>query len=129
VPSLTGLQLSVMRALWERGEASIADVQKALLPERVLAQTTVATLLSRLERRGVVAHRVDGRQYIYRATVAEPEVRRSMVADLTDALFGGDPAELISHLLASREIHPGDLDRVRELIEAKERSGGGDGER
>ena len=121
---LTGLQLAVMRVVWERGEATIADVCEALRSERRLAQTTVATLLARLEKRGVLAHRVDGRQYVYRAMVSEREVRRSMVAELTESLFQGRPADLISHLLSSREIAPGDLERVKELIEAQEREQG-----
>ena len=121
---LTGLQLAVMRVVWERGEATIADVCEALRPERNLAQTTVATILARLEKRGVLAHRVEGRQYVYRATVSEREVRRSMVAELTESLFQGRPADLISHLLSSREIAPGDLERVKELIEEKERAQG-----
>ena len=121
---LTGLQLAVMRVVWERGEATIADVCEALRSERRLAQTTVATLLARLEKRGVLAHRVEGRQYVYRATVSEREVRRSMVAELTESLFQGRPADLISHLLSSREIAPGDLERVKELIETQERAHG-----
>ncbi len=123
MPALTGLQLAIVRILWEQGEATIADVHRALFAERALAMTTVATLLSRLEKRGIVAHRTEGRQYVYRATVAEPDVRRSMVRELTDVLFGGDPAELIGHLLASREIEPGDLERVQAMIAAKERAG------
>ena len=121
---LTGLQLAIMRVVWERGEATIADVCEALRPERRLAQTTVATILARLEKRGVLAHRVEGRQYVYRATVSEREVRRSMVAELTESLFQGRPADLISHLLSSREIAPGDLERVKELIESQERAQG-----
>ena len=121
---LTGLQIDVLRALWERGEATIIEVWEALRPKRRLAQTTVATILARLEKRGVLAHRVEGRQYVYRATVSERDVRRSMVAELTESLFEGRPADLISHLLSSREIAPGDLERVKELIEEKERAHG-----
>ena len=53
---LTELQIAVMRVLWEKGEATVAEIWEALRPERGLAQTTVATLLCRLEKRGVVAH-------------------------------------------------------------------------
>ena len=61
--SLTPLQLAVMQVLWAREEASVADVQKGMRGKR-LALTTVATLLTRLEQRELLAHRVDGRQYI-----------------------------------------------------------------
>ena len=120
---LTDLQISIMRVLWTRGEAAVADICEALRPERVLAQTTVATILSRLEKRGVVAHRTQARQFLYRATVTEAEVRRSMVEELTERLFHGDVAELVNHLLTAREISPGDLARVRQLVEAHDASG------
>jgi BlaI family penicillinase repressor len=122
--SLTELQLALMRALWERGEATVVEVQEALAPTRPLAQSTVATLLSRLEKKGLLSHRVDGRQYIYRPAASEADVKRSMVgqfAELAEGLFQGDVAALVSHLLLAQDVAPGDLARVRALVEARER--------
>lgn len=112
-----------MRILWDRAEATVLEVQDRLRPDRDLAQTTIATLLSRLEKRGVVEHRVDGRQFVYRPLVTEQDVRRSMVSELTALLFDGSSAALMSHLLRSRDIAPGDLDRVKRLIAEAETGG------
>ncbi len=117
--SLSALQLELMRALWAREEASVADLAAALADKRDLAHTTVATLLTRLARRGLVAARRDGRQLLYRAAVAEPEVRRSMVGDLLRTVFAGDPKALLTHLLSEREVNVRDLDRVRDLLARK----------
>jgi predicted transcriptional regulator len=114
--SLTDLQFAIMRILWDRAEATVLEVQTRLRPERDLAQTTIATLLSRLEKRGVVEHRLEGRQFVYRPLVTEQEVRRSMVSELTALLFDGNSAALMSHLLHSRDMEPGDLDRVKRMI-------------
>jgi BlaI family penicillinase repressor len=114
--SLTDLQLAIMRILWDRAEATVLDVQNRLRPERDLAQTTIATLLSRLEKRGVVEHRLDGRQFVYRPLITEQDVRGSMVSELTELLFNGSSAALMSHLLRSRDMNPGDLDRVKRMI-------------
>jgi predicted transcriptional regulator len=114
---LTDLQIAIMRVLWERGQASVAEICEALRPERPLALTTVATLLSRLEKRGIVTHETRARQFIYRASVTEAEVRHSMVSELTERLFDGDVAELMSHLLTGREISPGDLDRIKAMLD------------
>lgn len=114
--SLTDLQLAIMRILWDRAEATVLEVQNGLRPERDLAQTTIATLLSRLEKRSVVEHRLDGRQFVYRPLITEQDVRRSMVSELTALLFDGSSAALMSHLLRSREMNPGDLDRVKRMI-------------
>ena len=113
-----------MRILWDRAEATVLEVQNRLRPERDLAQTTIATLLSRLEKRRVIEHRLDGRQFVYRALVTESEVRRSMVSELTTLLFDGSSAALMTHLLRSREMNPGDLDRVKRMIAEAENGSG-----
>ncbi|MEO8138073.1 MAG: BlaI/MecI/CopY family transcriptional regulator [Gemmatimonadota bacterium] len=114
---LTELQIAIMRVLWERGQATVAEICDALRTERGLALTTVATLLSRLEKRGVVAHETRARQFIYRPLVTEAEVRHSMVHELTERLFDGDVTELMTHLLSGREISPGDLERIKSMLE------------
>jgi predicted transcriptional regulator len=115
---LTDLQLAILRVLWDRGSASAAEVTDALRTTRGLAQQTIATVLSRLERRAIVRHQTRQRQYIYTAMVSEPEVRRTMLAELTERVFDGDVAALVSQLLSAREMSPGDLARVKALIAA-----------
>ncbi|MEQ9400890.1 MAG: BlaI/MecI/CopY family transcriptional regulator [Longimicrobiales bacterium] len=121
---LTELQLAILQVLWDRGEASTQDVQEALQDERGLAVTTVATLLSRLEKKGVLTHRREGRQYVYRALVTQAEVRRSKVRALTENLFGGDPAALMTHLVRADEVDADELARIRALIDEAEAAGG-----
>jgi predicted transcriptional regulator len=118
---LTDLQLAIVRLLWANGECTVVDVQNGLLPERNLAQTTVATLLTRLEKRSVVSHRTVGRQFVYRAEVTEPDVRKSMVGELTNSLFAGRATALISHLLVERELGMDELGEVRQMLADAER--------
>ncbi|MFY2763973.1 BlaI/MecI/CopY family transcriptional regulator [Arenimonas sp. MALMAid1274] len=113
--ALSELQLDLMRVLW-RGEASVADVAAALAQRRGLAHTTVATLLTRLAKRGVVAQRRDGRVLYYRALLTESQVRRSMVGGLIQSLFRGDPQALLAHLVDEKDVKPGDLERVQALL-------------
>ena len=115
--SLSELQIALMRVLWSRGETSTADMASIMALDRGLAHTTVATLLTRLEKRGVVVQRRDGRQLLYRANVDESVVRRSMVADLIGSLFSGDANELVAHLVKESEIAPDDLARIRQRLQ------------
>ena len=114
------MQISILQVIWEREEATTQDVWEALSRERPLALTTVATLLSRLERKRVVSHRQMGRQFLYRATVTRAEVRHSKVRELTDTLFGGDASALLSHLVSSEEVDARELDRIRAALEEVE---------
>ena len=124
---LSDLQLAIMRVLWDRKEATAADVHAELQADRELAPTTVATLLSRLEKRGLVEHRSRGRQYIYHPKVTEQEVRRTMLRRLTDFFFGGDQAALVSHLVRTDDIQPEDLHAIRDLLRLRESDREGDG--
>jgi BlaI family transcriptional regulator, penicillinase repressor len=101
VQALTGLQLAILRVLWDKDEATTQTIHSHLHRDRGLALTTVATLLSRLEKRGILAHRKDGRQYVFRAMVTRREVLRSKIRELTESLFEGDREALISHLVGT----------------------------
>jgi len=121
---LGDLQLAIMRVLWKAGEATVADVHEALRTERGLALTTIATMLSKMEKKGVVEHRSEGRHYVYRPTVSEEQVHRSMVSELTERLFAGDAAALVNHLLTAQEIDADELARITALIEQRAQRGG-----
>lgn len=114
--SLSEPQLAVMRALWAKPGSSVTEVAEALRSERALAHTTVATMLTRLEKRALVASTRDGRQFTYRATVTESQVRRSMVSGLLTSLFRGDASALLSHLVREDDIGASDLERMRALL-------------
>ena len=116
---LGDLQLAIMRVLWNHGQATVAEVHEALEPERGLALTTIATMLTKMEKKGVVDHHAEGRRFIYRPLVSESQVRRSMVADLTSQLFRGDVTALVNHLLSEHEIEDRELTQLRELISAR----------
>ena len=116
VTDLSDLQLAVMRVLWDKREASAAQVQQALEASRKLAITTVSTLLVRLEKRGVVSHRADGRMFVYRPRVSELAMRRKTIASVIHNLFRGNPSEVVGQILSERDVSEEDLARMKKLI-------------
>ena len=118
---LGDLQLAIMQVLWTKGEATVREVQDALEASRPLALTTVATMLTKMEDKGVVDHRTEGRRYVYRPLVSERRIRRSMVRRLTEGLFAGDALAVVSHLISEREIPADELAALKRMIEERER--------
>ena len=120
---LGDLQLRILQEIWQRGECSVAGVHAALHAERKLAHTTISTMLRKMEARGLVAHREEGRAFFYRAAVAEEEVSRREGRHFVERLFEGSMANAVSHLLQSREVSREELDQIEKFIkEAKRRA-------
>lgn len=117
---LGDLQLRIMRVLWELGSATVADVQRGLSGTR-LAYTTVATMLRKMEQRGLVRHVEEGRKFVYRAAVGMSEVSRSMASDLVDRLFDGSLSAAVTHLLEVREVSRQELECLERLIRERKR--------
>jgi len=115
--TLGDLQHAIMAVLWERGEATTAEVHDALRTERGLALTTIATMLRKMEEKGVVAHRAEGRQFVYHPTVTRGEIQTSMVGELVERLFGGDATALAAHLVSEHEVDAEELAELRRHVE------------
>ena len=99
---LTKLELKLMQAIWKRGRCTVGSVQEALQPP--LAYTTVQTMLNLLERKGKLKRELEGRAYVYSATITEAKALGQGVRDLVDRMFGGSSEELVMSLLKTRQI-------------------------
>lgn len=119
---LSEIQLDVMRALWQTGQATTAAVHEQMGKPRSLAYTTVATLLHRLEKRGLIRSWKEGRERVFEPLVTEAEITRRMVSDLVSKLFRGDSQALVSHLVRESELDDGDLETVRRMLADAKRS-------
>ena len=116
IAKLGDLQLRIMKILWLRTEATVTDVLGDLTGPSDLAYTTVATMLRKMEAKGLVAHRIEGRSFIYRARVQEEEVTRTMADHFVERLFEGSLTEVVSHLLSTREVSKDELETLERLI-------------
>lgn len=114
--SLGALQLEIMQVLWERGEASASDVHQDLMASKGLAPTTIATMLKKMEVKGIVEHRTEGRRFVYRPCISEDSVTRTMVGDLMQRLFSGQASALVAHLVTEHNIAPDDFEKIQEIL-------------
>jgi predicted transcriptional regulator len=119
---LGDLQLRIMQLLWQRGESSVAAVHESLAAERDLAYTTIATMLRKMEAKGLVRHRLEGRSFIYRTAVAEEAVSKGMANHLLERLFEGSLSDMVNHLLESREVSREELSKLEQLIAERKKS-------
>ena len=92
------LELACLRALWQLGEGTVHDVRRVLSKERILAYTTVLTLLVRLEKRGYAARRKPGRSFLYRPKLTRDTMRERALKQLLHGYFDGSTDALLGYL-------------------------------
>jgi len=92
------LELECLKALWTLGEGNVKDVREILTQRRKLAYTTVMTVLERLEKRGKVERRKQGRMFVYTPAVSRDSLRRLAVEALVQDFFDGSERALVNYL-------------------------------
>ena len=117
LPGLSQAQREIMEIIWDRGEVSAHDVRKILSEKRALARNTVRTLLERMENKGWLKHREDGRTFIYSAAQPREVSIGQRVLEVVEHLCGGSPEELMTALLDYRGLSAQELKRIRALLD------------
>ena len=116
-PALSKAEMEVVRIVWNLGEATVRQTVDAFPPGRNIDFTTVQTYLRRLETKGYLRAKRQGRALVYRPRVRPDDVIRDTVGDLVNRLFDGQPVPLLHHLIRDRSIRKEDIDELRQMID------------
>jgi predicted transcriptional regulator len=116
LPDLSGTQLEIMSIIWRKGKTTVREVWEDVSKERNVAYTTIMTLMSRLEEKGWLKHCIVGQTYVYSATRPKSETRANMISLVLDKVFGGAAEDLVTTLLAHKNISKKELEKVKEAI-------------
>ena len=119
-PGLSRAEMEIARIVWELRDASVRQVFEALPAGRDIDFTTVQTYLRRLEEKGYLNARLEGRSRVYSPKVRPQTVIRETVGEMVDLLFGGDSLPLVKHLVEERKFSPDDIDQLRQLLDRLE---------
>jgi BlaI family penicillinase repressor len=112
-PTIPDSELDVIKVLWDRGQGTVREILGTLhAAGRQWSYATVATLLDRLETKGMVTSDRSELAFVYRPAISAADVRQKRLSSLVDKLYQGEPGLLVLHLLKS---HPLDADQAREV--------------
>lgn len=114
-PPLHELETEVMEEVWQRGEATVREVMEAInaRQRRARAYTTFMTIMSRLDRKGVLARRRHGRADVYRPTLDREAYLEARARAEVDAVIDDHGDLALAHF--ARQMETLDAERRRQL--------------
>lgn len=113
-------EFDVMDVLWQKGEATVKEVQAALAGEKKLAYTTVATLLNRLKDKGYVEAQERNFAYVFRPLVQREQVVRRKLDNLVKQVLRGDVAPLAAYIAENRSLTPKQIAALEDIVKSVE---------
>jgi predicted transcriptional regulator len=115
-PKLSRLELRIMETFWNKGPASIRELQESFPEETRPAYTTVQTVVYRLEFKKAVrrASKVSN-AHVFEAVISRDSALHRMIDDLV-GMFGGKPLPIVSHLIESGKLTPEDVREARKAL-------------
>ncbi|HXA49272.1 MAG TPA: BlaI/MecI/CopY family transcriptional regulator [Candidatus Acidoferrum sp.] len=119
--SLGELEQQVMDYLWKHGPATGEAIRTAVGKERALTDSTIRTVLRRLEAKQYVRHEMDGRQFLYSSAREPRKVAAEAVRTVLKNFCRGSLEELLTGLVDHRVVDSAELRRVAERIELQEK--------
>jgi BlaI family penicillinase repressor len=122
IPEPTERELSILKVLWERGEATVREVYEALRDTLAIVQNTVQAFLRTMEQKGLVRHRTLGRSFVYRPVQQGARTRKTMISGVLETVFDGAIDQLVESAFAARPPSREELRRLRELLAQAERA-------
>jgi predicted transcriptional regulator len=113
---LTELHQAILERLWSTGPATSEQIREALLPAHRLKDSSVRTLLRRLEARGYVSHRLDGKSFVYEATMAPKRLAAHSVRQLIDRFWSGSVEQFLTGMVDEKILTPAEFARLARKI-------------
>jgi BlaI family transcriptional regulator, penicillinase repressor len=116
------LEREILGLVWQMGTATAEQVRGAL--KRPLKESTVRTVLRRLEDKGHLSHTVEGRTFVFRAAESRGRAAAKAVQRIADWFCEGSVAEVVTGLVDARMLDKADLARITGKIAAAKRTSG-----
>ena len=122
--SLGEVEKSVMDYIWTHGPTTAEACREGVASSRPMKDSTIRTVLRRLEEKGYVTHDVEGRTFIYKASDARQNVAVRAVKNIIDRFCGGSAEELVLGMVDNAVLDRKQLERLtRKIADNEKRSG------
>jgi predicted transcriptional regulator len=115
----TPLEQFILDYVWANPKCTAETCREGLASRRPMKDSTIRTILRKLEEKGYVTHEVEGRTFVYRAADSKRNVAVQAARQLIDRFCGGSVEELLVGLVDNQVLNPKQLQRLAEKIAAR----------
>jgi BlaI family penicillinase repressor len=122
VNSLGALEQMIMDHVWAHGPTTAESCREELHSTHAMKDSTVRTVLRRLEEKGFLRHEVEGRTFVYRAVQARRNIAARAVSQLVDRFCGGSVEQLLVGLVENEVLDRQELQRLAQKIAQRKES-------
>ena len=120
--AVTDLELQILQQIWEQGnEATVTAIVENWPEAKRPGYTTILKTLQKMEQKGVVGHRPDGKKYLYFPRISKEKITKKRLSSIIDRVFSGSNLSFAEYFVKSRSFSPAELEALKQLISAKEK--------
>ena len=122
-PELARRERQIMDVIFQLGEATVGEVLERL-PDPP-SYSSVRTIIRKIEAKGLLTHRQDGKRYVYRAKQSRETASRTALQKLMNVFFSGSAPDTVAAIMdvSAKTLDPEDLDRISKIIEQARKEG------
>lgn len=116
---LTPLQQAILDFVWSNGPSTAEQIREALRPKHPLKDSSIRTLLRRLEARGLLTHHVEGKVFVYEAGIAPQGVAVGAVRNIIQRFFAGSVEQMLVGMVDEKVLSAADLERLARKVRSR----------
>lgn len=113
---LTHLQQAILDVLWEAGPSTAEQLRERLAPAYELKDSTIRTLLRRLEERKYLTHTVDGKVFVYKASAPPRSHAARTVQQIIERFWSGSAEQFLAGMVDAKVLTPAQIRRLAKRI-------------
>jgi BlaI family transcriptional regulator, penicillinase repressor len=115
-PKPTESELSILKILWNKGQASVREVHEALSEHKISGYTTTLKLMQIMFEKGIVSRDDSSKVHIYQPNISKENTQQQLVGKMIDTLFGGSSSQLVLQALGNHQPNESELAEIEALI-------------
>ncbi len=113
----TDSELEILNILWEKGHATVKEVNEEINKTKESGYTTTLKLLQIMHEKGLVSRYPTGKQHVYQAKIEEEKAQKDILNGFMQNLYRGNAMKMVMQILGNHNTTKDELEQLRQIID------------